>query len=142
MRLSARPRAWLIALGATLLVLGSLGVIAFQPWAANHFHYALPGSGGLPFRVSYYGRDYANTGMCAHASWCRNAPTAETACRSQQQLMDQNEWPLAQVGSVPTLFGPSHAVFAPPVPAGYTVMQLYVEESDGCSISYGIEGGP
>lgn len=142
MRITTRSRAWLIALAAALILLVGLGVVAFQPWSANHFNYALPGSGGLPYRISYNGRDYANNGMCAHATWCRNAPAAETACRSRQQLVDQNQWPLTQVSSIPTLFGPSHAVFAPPVPAGLTLMQLYAVEADGCYISYTIEGGP
>lgn len=142
MRLTTRARAWLIVLSATLLVLVGLGVAAFQPRTANAFHYALPGSGGLPYRISYHGRDYGNDGMCAHGDWCRGAPAAETACHSRQQLIDQSNWPLTQVSTVPTLFGSSHAVFAPPVPAGLTLMQLYVLETDGCYISYTIEGGP
>jgi hypothetical protein len=142
MSVPAHKRTWLIALAVTLLVLAGAGVVAFQPWTANHFQYALAGRDGLPFRVTYTGRSYANTGMCARAAWCDHAPSTETACRSRQQLVSQRQWPLTQVGSIPTVFGPSHAVFAPPVPAGRIVMELFVVDGDDCYITYTIEGGP
>ena len=63
-RYSARVIGALLAVGG---LAGVLLLIALQPWTANHFGYALPGPRGLPYRLSYAGRDYSNAQTCAGA---------------------------------------------------------------------------
>ena len=129
-----------LVIGASLLCLLLAGVLwgAFQPWTANHFGYALPGQDRLPYRISYAGRDYSNLHECAGADWCQ---PAGKRCFSEQQLIDEQFWPLAQVGSISTLFGAAHLVLAPPS-GGHIVMELYVLEGADCYLAYTIEGGP
>ena len=128
----------LILIVVVLLLLAGLAWIAFQPWTANHFGYALPGQDRLPYRISYAGRDYSNLHECAGADWCQ---PASKQCSSQQELIDQRRWPLAQVGSVPTLFGSSHPIWASSF-GGQTVMEIYVLDRADCYLTYTIEGGP
>lgn len=128
----------LILVVVALLLLAGLAWGAFQPWTANHFSYALPGQDRLPYRISYAGRDYSNAHECAGADWCR---PDSSRCLSWQQVVDQSIGPVAQVGSVPTLFGSSHPIFAPST-GGLTVMGIYVLERAKCYLIYTIEGGP
>ena len=127
-----------ILIGVLVLLLIGVGWGAFQPWTANHFSYALPGQDRLPYRISYAGHDYSNSHECAGADWCR---PDSSRCLPWQQVVDQSIGPVAQVGSVPTLFGSSHPVFAPPT-GGLIVMVVYVLESANCYLVYTIEGGP
>ena len=60
-----------IAIGSLIIIIIVLGLWLRLPWLANHFGFALPGPGGLPYRISYAGRAYANTATCAHADWCQ-----------------------------------------------------------------------
>jgi hypothetical protein len=136
-RLAWRARLGIL-FGVALVLLAGLAWGAFQPWTANHFGYALPGQDRLPYRISYAGRDYSNLHECAGADWCQ---PASNHCFLWQQVVDQSIGPLAQVGSVPTLFGSSDPIFAPST-GGLTVMELYILERVGCYLIYTIEGGP
>lgn len=119
-------------------VLGALLALAGQPQLANHFGYALPA--GLPFRLSYAGRYYANPSTCAGAGWCKaNGPPR---CTSAQWLRGYHYWPLQQVGAVFTLFGPLRPLLRYQPPAGMTTMALYVPMGHDCYLAYGLEGGP
>ena len=60
-----------IIIGGLLAVFfGTMFWVMGLPWTANHFGYALAGAGGLPWRVSYNGRDYSSLYMCAQGGWC------------------------------------------------------------------------
>ena len=136
-------RAVAVSIGSALAVGGLAGVlvvVAQQPWAANHFGYALPGPHGLPFRVSYAGRYYANEHTCAGDGWCRsNGPLP---CTTPDWLQSNHYWPLQRVGSVTTLFGPAHPLLRTPTPRGFITMGLYVPVERDCYLAYALEGGP
>lgn len=134
-----RGRRWALAAGIVALALVGLGVAAFQPWTANHFSYALPGPRGLPFRIHYGGRDFSTPGMCAGADWCRTPVMGDSNCRSQAEIMGEGWWPLDQVGTMHTLFGPSYPIMSI---HNATQMLLFVRLSGGCYIAYAPEGGP
>lgn len=113
------------------------------PWAANHYGFALPGTGGLPYRIHYAGRSYATNGMCARASWCAGQQSdCEASADVQRELQTHGQWPLREVGRVRTLpLGPSYPMLAATIPGGMTTMVLYVPYQ-GCYQIYGLEGGP
>ena len=138
-----RLRAVGVGIGAALITLSLVGVLVVivqQPWTANHFGYALPGPHGLPFRLSYAGRHYANEHTCAGDNWCRgNGPPQ---CTTAAWLRSDHYWPLQRVGSVATLFGSSRLVFRAPTPQGMTTMSLYVPIGRDCYLAYTLEGGP
>ena len=136
-RLTRRARLGILP-GVALVLLAGLVWGAFQPWTANHFGYALPGQDRLPYRISYAGRDYSNLHECAGADWCQSD---SNRCLSWQRVVDQSIGQVAQVGSVLTLFGFSHPVFAPST-GGLTVMEVYLLERANCYLIYTIEGGP
>jgi hypothetical protein len=125
-----------LGVGLAIVILAALLWGVFQPWAANHFGYALPGQDRLPYRITYAGRDYGNPNECAGDDWCQ--PAAKR-CISQQQLADQHLWPLKQVGSIPTLFGSAYPILAPPA-GGQTI--LFVLDNDDCYLMYTLMGGP
>lgn len=125
---------------ATSSLAGVLVVIAQQPWTANHFGYALPGPHGLPFRLSYAGRHYANEQTCAGDSWCRGS--GPPPCMTAAQLWSYHYWHLQRTGSVATLFGSSRLVLRAPTPQGMTTMGLYVPIDRDCYLAYTLEGGP
>ena len=128
--------AVLVALALTVPFGGPRDVV---PWAANHFGFALPGAGGLPYRLHYAGRDYATPGECAHASWC--AGRAE-AVFSEEQLRTKGYWPLHEVMRLPTLFGAARPVLSETIPAGLTTVGLYIQQDTTRYIAYSLEGGP
>src|SRR5947209_8064546 len=87
------------------------------PWMANHFGFALPGKGGLPYRVTTYaGRAYISHTTCAYADWCQSA-SADTGldpvCRKEEDIKQSSAWPLVQVGKISTLFSSPYALMAP-----------------------------
>lgn len=119
-------------------VLGALLALASQPRLANHVGYALPA--GLPFRLSYAGRHYANQSICAGADWCRaNGPPR---CTNARWLRRQHSWPLRRAGAIFTLFGPARPLLRYPPPMGMTTMALYVPLGRDCYLAYSLEGGP
>ncbi len=134
------------AVPVTIVILGlGLGLgwaMAWQPRIANHFGYALPlsGASGLPFRLSYAGRHYANDHTCAGDDWCKAA--SPLTCSLASELRGEGYWPLQQVGSVLTLFGPSRPMLRAPTPGGMTTMALYVPIGKDCYLPYSLEGGP
>lgn len=136
-------RRRVVAVGAVAALLLIVAGVALWspalPWAANHYGFALPGEGGLPYRIHYAARDYATTGLCARASWC--AGQART-CESRARLAADEQWPLRQVDHVDTLLGPSYPVLMPTaVPSGMTTTLLFVPYQ-GCFQVYELEGGP
>jgi hypothetical protein len=129
---------YLFALEAFLVVIAVAGVVALNPWTANHFGYALLGTDGLPFRVHYGGRDYANPGYCAGADWCQGQ---RRTCWSQAKLQSVSLWPLAEVGQIPALFGRSYPIMNAAIPAGFTPTLIFVPIGS-CYVVYALEGGP
>ena len=135
---------WTLILGGLLII-----VISFflwnmgAPWLANHFGFALPGDGGLPYRISYGGRDYANLNTCARAGWCPNTAN-DSLCRDKEKVQQLNPWPLIQVGSVTTMIGSPYSLMASQadISSKRTIMLVYVEYKTDCYILYTIEGGP
>ncbi len=132
------PRLMRLGLGIGLasVLLATLVWGAFQPWAANHFGYALPGPDRLPNRISYAGRQYQNPSECAGDTWCQ---PATRHCISSRQLRDQGRWPLRQVGSIPTLFGTAHPIFAPPHDGQAFLLVL---DGDDCYLTYSLVTEP
>ncbi len=135
---------WVLIWGGLLIIVISFFVWNMEgPWLANHFGFALPGDGGLPYRISYGGRDYANLYTCARAGWCPNTATG-SLCRNKEKVQQLDTWPLIQVGSVPTMIGSSYSLMVSQssISSKQTIMAVYVEYKTDCYILYGIEGGP
>ena len=128
-------------------LLASLGVAAtfaavllwspFLPWSANHFGFALAGPAGLPFRITYHGRNYSTPGRCANAGWCG---TEQTVCFTAAQLQARGEWPLMRVGDLPAVGSAPYPMFVTSTP-GFMTMVLYVQ-TGSCYVPYSLEGGP
>jgi hypothetical protein len=128
-------RVAVVALVAVLLAAGGAVVLS---WTANHFGYALPGAGGLPYRIHHAGRDYHSSATCAGAGWC---DTSASPCVPPARF-GGDETSLTQVGEVGTLFGASHAVFTTrPVHEG-TPLTVLVRAEPGCFVGYALMGGP
>jgi hypothetical protein len=141
--MSNRKVRWLlVAAGLVAVVLLGAGVIAFQPRTANHFGYALPGTEGLPFRISYQGRYYVNLLTCAGASWCQGGTGARSLCVTKDELINDNRWPLTQVGSIPTLFGAGHPILVDPAYSGLTQVEVFVVNGSNCYVAYQLAGRP
>lgn len=138
--MGAEFRRWrrLLLIEAIVTLLVVAGIVAFNPWTANHFGYALPGADGLPSRIHFGGRDYSAAGYCAGADWCQGQ--ART-CWSEAKMRSANIWPLAQVGQIPALFARSYAIVNAPVSAGLTTTLLFVPVGS-CYVVYALEGGP
>lgn len=128
------------------------GLIAFQPWTANHFGYALPLSRGLPCRVGVLGRHYDNNDQCrgmnvsAWERWYAKQHhlnlAAGGSCISPAELRREGNWPLRTVAGISTLFGSSHGVMtAARVPRGMTPTVLFVQDGS-CYRPYSLSGGP
>lgn len=144
-RLRNRWVALGLALGILALMAGGLTWGALQPWTANHFGYALPGKDGLPTYIFARGRRYHSPQVCAGADWCKaqygNYPVPITRCVPQADLMDRHIWPLAQVGTLFTLFGASRPILSPNGSIGVTA-PLVIADGPDCYVEYGLEGGP
>jgi hypothetical protein len=134
--------AIVIVLGLVVLTVAGTGVVAFQPRTANHFGYALPGPDGLPFRISYQGRNYINLSICAGADWCKGRSGGQSLCVTQQVLVNDNRWPLVQVGSVRTLFGTAHPVMAESASNDLPQLELFVVDGNDCYVAYALQGAP
>jgi hypothetical protein len=119
-----RRAAFFIVACAALLLVGGVA-LAFNARVANHFGYALPGTEGLPERITYAGRRYSAQGEC----W--------TSSKLQQERL----WPLHEVTQLPTLLGPAHPVLSAGIPQGMMAMTLLIP-SDACYAIYDLEGGP
>lgn len=133
----------LIAGGLRIIVISVFVWNMASPWMANHFGFALPGEGGLPYRVAYGKRDYANLATCARAGWCPD--TAEASlCQNKKDLQQLGTWPLIQVGFVPTLLSSPYSLMASQanVANQMTVMGVYVVYKPDCYVPYDLEGGP
>jgi hypothetical protein len=143
MRLGRRARWIAIAAGIALVCLVGLGVLAFQPWTANHFGYALPGRNGLPYRIQRSGRSYATYQVCAGAIWCaaKREQVGTPRCWSRAWLNSRHFWPLTQVGWIPSLLGPSYRLMQPAGDQGQTA-PLIVSDGGDCYVAYSLEGGP
>ena len=109
---------------------------ATQPATANHFGYALSGPNGLPDHITYGGLRYDNLSVAGKQL-------------TQADLQAEGIWPLKQVGTIPTLFGASHAIealandpAAVGMTAGYTPLDLYVATNGGAYCLYERGGGP
>jgi len=118
---------------ALSVVVGVLLWISQSPQMANHFGYALPGPRGLPSRLSYDGRSFANQFTCAGAEWCH--ADGPPSCTPTVQT-------LQPAGFVVTLFGLPYTLFRSPTPRGMTTISLYVSLAHDCYVSYTLEGGP
>ncbi len=125
------------SLGAVLIA-GVLVWTPLLPWSANHFGFALPGPGGLPYRVGYRDRSYATPGRCANAGWCSNQ---QPVCYTAAELQSRHEWPFQRVGDLPALGSAPYPMFAQSTPAYPTTMVLYVQVGS-CYVPYELEGGP
>ncbi|WP_372672925.1 hypothetical protein [Amycolatopsis kentuckyensis] len=114
------------------LVLAAGGV-AFLPWTANHFGYALPTEHGLPYRIHHAGRDYRGP-ACAGAGWCAGSPYCVP--------FGGDETALTQVDEVGTWFGPSHAVYTAESVTDGVPIRLLVRADGNCFVGYALMGGP
>lgn len=138
MRLTRRRVRWILVSVSVVALAGIAVAVAFNPWTANHFGYALPGADGLPFRIHYNGRDYSSPGYCAGADWCRGQ---QRTCWSEEKLRVVNMWPLATVGQVPALFARQYPILSPAVPAGTTTTLIFIP-TGSCYEVFALEGGP
>ncbi len=138
-------KAIAVVAGIVVVCVLGLGVVAFQPWTANHFGYALPGHDGLPYRISHGERSYATRQVCAGADWCRQYQSTYDVvpprCMTQADLSRMNMWPLTQTGWVPALLGPWYPIMTPAPPYGMSSVLIVPDGSD-CYVVYSIEGGP
>lgn len=116
------------AVGGLVLAAGG---VAFLPWTANHFGYALPGEHGLPYRIHHAGRDYRSYATCAGAGWCHDEPYCAPVAGDS----------LTPVDEVGTWFGPAHVVYTAERPDG-SPTGLLVQAGPGCFVGYTLMGGP
>src|SRR5271165_6099942 len=110
-----RKLLWIIILGGSLIIVLSFSWLGL-PWTANHLGFALPGRGGLPYRIVYAGRDYANPVTCAHADWCQSASASTGSaplCWKVEDVRQHNDWPLIHVGAISTFFGSPYPLLIP-----------------------------
>jgi hypothetical protein len=97
---------------ALLMLLGLLWYLGL-PWAANRFGFALPGAGGLPYRIHYNGHDYVNPATCAREGWCNPDGQPHALCWSLQELQQHGLWPLVQVNTLSTFLSSSYPLMIP-----------------------------
>ncbi len=133
-----------IPIVALLFALLWLAWLTALPWVANNDGFALPGSGGLPYRVFYAGREYSNPATCARAGWCNTVPYGplDPLCWKARDIQRQRTWPLVQVGTVVELFGSPIPLLASRAGAvnGRTVTMVFVEMDNGCYVPYALDG--
>lgn len=143
LQLDAAAQRRLLFRGTGILVAAAILVwIAFQPRVANHFGYALPVHNGLPCRISFSGRDYANNSFCEGMNQSAYSSSVGSTCTLPAALRRQKNWPLRQVASVWTLFGAAYPIM---LPAGIKLRYVptYVFVKDGaCYRTFALEGGP
>ncbi|MGH2516973.1 MAG: hypothetical protein ACRDHP_15075 [Ktedonobacterales bacterium] len=138
--MGAEFRRWrrLLVIEGIVTLLVAAGIVAFNPWTANHFGYALPGADGLPSRIHYGGRDYSAPGYCAGADWCQGQPRT---CWSAATMRSYHYWPLAQVGQILALFGRPYPIMNSAIFPGLTSTLVFVP-TGSCYVVYALEGGP
>jgi hypothetical protein len=147
---SVRGGYGLVLLGLAALI--CLGVIATRPQVASHFGYALPVANGLPCRLHYRGRDYENDSQCVgmnQSAWserytARHHLSSGGVCLQPAALRQAQDWPLEQVASIWTLFGPAHPVLVShrdDAAHGFATMGVYVMDGS-CYRPYELLGGP
>jgi hypothetical protein len=117
------------------------------PWMANHFGFALSGKGGLPYRITYSGRDYSNLATCAHADWCQSTSPdtgRNPLCWKKEDIQHDGYWPLVQVGTISTFLGSPYSLMAPQsqVSSNLTVISAYIASGTNCYVPYELEGSP
>lgn len=99
-----------------MMVLGLLWYLGL-PWAANNFGFALPGAGGLPYRIHYNGHTYVNPATCAREGWCEHQVSLggqpHGLCWSLQELQQRNLWPLVQVGTLSAFLSSPYPLMIP-----------------------------
>src|SRR5882762_9691692 len=94
-------------------------ILYLLPWVANHFSFALPRQKGLPYRISYNGRDYDTIASCAYAHWCERENLVykrnrdKELCMKVSDIKQSKEWTLTQVSTLWTLAGSSHPIMIP-----------------------------
>jgi hypothetical protein len=140
-----RSFAWFsIPLVALFFALLWLAWLMALPWVANNEGFALPGSGGLPYRVFYAGQKYSNPATCARAGWCENGPYGQLdpVCWKARDIQRLRAWPLMQVGTVAELFGSPIPLLASRASAanGHPVMMVFIEMDNGCYVPYALDG--
>jgi hypothetical protein len=141
-----RQLLWVIIPGGILIVVLSLSWSEL-PWMANHFGFALPGKGGLPYRIAYADRTYTNLATCARAGWCQSPSSGthpDPLCWKQQDIRQHADWPLVHVGAISTLFGSPYSLMAAQsnVSSKLTVVVIYLVSDTNCYVPYELEGGP
>ena len=132
-------------MAALLMLLGLLWYLGL-PWAANQFGFALPGAGGLPYRIHYNGHGYVNPATCARGGWCEQQQASDGSshalCWSIQELQQRNLWPLAQVGTLSTLFSSPYPLMVPRASLTSTPPQMVIVPLNGdCYVYYTLTGG-
>lgn len=132
---------------AFLMLLGLLWYLGL-PWAANRFGFALPGAGGLPYRIHYNGHSYSNTATCAREGWCENQSSVNGQphglCWSMQELQQRNLWPLIQVSTLSTFLSSPYPLMVPRASlANNSPPQMVIVAMDSdCYVYYTLTSGP
>lgn len=143
-----RKLLWAIISAGILIVVLSLSLSWLGlPWMANHFGFALPGQGGLPYRIAYADRTYSNPATCAYAGWCQSPSSGthpDPLCWKQEDIQQHGDWPLVRVGTIFTLFGLPYSLMAPQssVSSKLTAIIIYLASDTNCYVPYALEGGP
>ncbi|GHO76935.1 hypothetical protein KSD_47060 [Ktedonobacter sp. SOSP1-85] len=133
---------WVIILGGSLAVVLGLSWLEL-PWMANHFGFALPGQGGLPYRITYATRTYVNHATCAHAGWCQTDTQSNPLCWKEADIRQHDNWPLIRIGTITTLFGSPYSLIAKSnASSKRTVIVIYLVFDTNCYVPYALEGGP
>ncbi|HEX9069303.1 MAG TPA: hypothetical protein VF807_11085, partial [Ktedonobacterales bacterium] len=132
-----------VALGTFAVVIGTVIAIAWQPWTANHFGYAVPGRDGLPTYVFENGRRYHTSQVCANADWCARDRSQQgiPRCDTQADLAARHEWPLTPADHMFTLFGAPQTIYIGPWGRGLPAPFIMADGPD-CYVMYSLEGGP
>lgn len=147
-------RRWrwrLVVAAVGVVALAGIGAgVALQPGTANALGYALAVRNGLPNHFTYQGMPYSNVYLCAGSAACQPSHAQHW---SQDDLDHAGIWPLKQVGSIFTLFGPAHPVLQPvndpsmtgaggPYASDVRPFVLFVPDDAGSYFVYVRPGGP
>jgi hypothetical protein len=137
---------WIILFGGIFIIVCGLSWLEL-PSTANRFGFALPGQGGLPYRIAYANRTYTNLATCARAGWCQS-PSSSThpnpLCWKKEDIQQHGDWPLVRVGAIFTLLGSPYPLMAPQstVSRKMTAFAIYLIFDATCYVPYELEGGP